>query len=136
MRKLLLTIFILHVGLLISQTKQSDSKVDLLVNWTFEKLKLTIKSKSDSLNNYKVQITDSQKKIVKTIDLPQASSQLESDILISDLVLGKYSCIVFKGKEELYKGEFFKEGIDPYPVAISIPNDELKWRPIPNDFKK
>jgi len=137
MRKILLTILILNVGFLISQTKQADVKVDLWVYYSFEKISLTIKSESDSLNNCKFLIFDSQQKIVKTIDLPKASTLIESTISISDVGLGKYSCLVLKGKQEVYKGEFFKEGIDYYPLtSISIPSDDRKWIFIPSDTKK
>ena len=111
MRTLISIFFILTTTLLFSQTKSSEPKVIVEVDPVFSKITVKLKTDSDSLTNCKVQIIDSKKNVVKTVNLPKATKQIESSISILDLELGHYTCFVYHGKEELYKGEFYKDAI-------------------------
>ena len=126
MRILISLFLILTTALSISQTKHIDVKVNLVTDAILGKITVKLKSDSDSLNNCKVQIIDSKKTIVKSVDLPKSANLLISTIVILDLLPGNYTCVVYKGKEELYKGEFFKDAIliEPQsePVLYRSPN--------------
>lgn len=121
MRTLISLFLILTTTLVISQTKQSN--VNLEIDAVFNKITVNLKSKSGELTNCKVQITDSKKNIVKTVDLPKATNKIESTIMIVDLAPGNYTCFVYKEKEELYKKEFFKDALYAEPMgAINTKN--------------
>ena len=111
MRTLISTFLILTTTLLISQTKISDAKVIVEVDPVFNKVTVKLKTNSDSLINCKVQIMDSKNNLIKTADLPKATKQLESNITILDLGPGHFTCFVYQEKDELYKGDFFKDAI-------------------------
>lgn len=123
MRTLISLFLILTTTLVISQTKQSNVKVNLEIDAVFNKITVNLKSKSGELSNCIVQITDSKKNIVKTVDLPKATNKIESTIMIVDLAPGNYTCFVYKEKEELYKKEFFKDALYAEPMgAINTKN--------------
>ena len=111
MRTLISIILILTTTLLISQTKASDAKVIVEVDPVFNTVTVKLKTGSDSLINCKVHIMDSKNNLIKTADLPKATKYMESSISILDLSPGNYTCFVYRGKVELYKGEFFKDAV-------------------------
>jgi hypothetical protein len=83
--------------------------VDLAVSPTFEKVNLTITSKSDYPRKLKARIINEEQDTVKTIDLPGSFSLLRKNIPIEDLAMGKYSCIISQNDLQIYKGDFTKE---------------------------
>ncbi|MDO8998531.1 MAG: hypothetical protein Q7W45_02115 [Bacteroidota bacterium] len=111
MRTLISIFLILTTTLLISQTKSSDAKVIVEVDPVYNKVTVKLITNSDSLINCKVQIMDSKNNLVKTVDLPKATKQIESSIVILGLGLGHYTYFVYQGKEELYKGKFYIDAI-------------------------
>ena len=120
MKKIITTFLIFNSTFLISQTKHSDIKATLEVDPVFNKVTVKLKTDSYSLNNCKVQIIDSKKNIVKTVDLPKATKQIESNIDILDLESGNYTCIIYQEKVELYKSEFFKDAIFMEPQTLPV----------------
>jgi hypothetical protein len=125
--KITISIFLILTAMLsISQTKDIDVKVNIVTDLMLEKITVKIKTDADSLNHFKVQIIDSKKNIVKSVDLPKAASLIISSIDIPDLVPGNYTCVVYKGEKELYKGAFFKDAIamepQPEPVLFKTQN--------------
>lgn len=111
MRTLISIFFIFTTTLLISQTKILDSKVIVEVDPVFNKITVKLKTDSDSLINCKVQIIDAKNNLVKTANLPKTTKHMESNVSILDIGPGHYTCFVYQGNVELYKGEFSKDAI-------------------------
>ncbi len=126
MRTLISIFLILTTTLLISQTKTSDAKVILEVDAVFNKVTVKLKTNADSLTNCKVQIMDSKNNLIKTAELPKATKQTQSSVDILDLGPGHFTCFVYQGKDELYKGNFFKDAIlmepQTQPVVLKPQN--------------
>ena len=78
-------------------------------------IKGALNSQAENLNTCSVQILDSTKKIVKTIPFPKAIGKAmmkqytKNSIPISELARGNYTCLIFLGKEEMYKKAFYKD---------------------------
>ena len=111
MKLLFSLLFICHATLLTSQTKSRDVHVAVEVDPVFDQIKVTLKTNSDSLSNCKVHILDSEKKLIKTASLPKATKQIDSRVVIPGLGPGHFTCFVYNGKVELYKGKFFKDAV-------------------------
>jgi hypothetical protein len=120
MRALISTFLILTTTLLISQTNSSFAKVIVEPDPVFNKVTIKLITVSDSLINCKVQIMDSKNNLIKTADLPKATKLIVSSIEILDIEPGHYTCLVYLGKVELYKGEFYKDIIILEPSVEPI----------------
>lgn len=111
MRTLLFMLLVLNFGFATAQTSKSKIEVNFVYDPAFEKIELSIKSASDSLNFCKVKLLDGNKNVIKIVDLPKAATLLESSIAITDVTAGHYTCLVYKGSEGIYKGDFFKDAL-------------------------
>ena len=109
MRVLITIALILISTLIFSQTKASALKVDLKFEGLYERIIVKLDSEKDSISNCSVSIIDAKKILIKKVDLPKAYQHIESTIGILNLLPGNYTCLVYKGKEELYRKDFFKD---------------------------
>lgn len=121
--KIILTFFlVLSSYLVISQTHHTDIKVSTVISPLFEKITIKLSSDKDSLSHCMVKLFDSKKNCVKSLSLPSAVKQIEGSIMILDLLPGNYTCLVYKGNEEIYKTEFFKDAIFVEPQGLPVLN--------------
>lgn len=109
-----------------SQTRKIDVNVNLQV--APEVITATLNSQSENLDHCKIQISDSAKHITKTADFPKAKEKqsmkhyTETSIPTHDLAPGTYTCLIYMGKEEIYKKTFFKDAI----LAEPMPQPSIK----------
>lgn len=127
MRKLI-SIFLISVAtLLSSQTR--NIKVNISQKIFPDKLNLTLNSQAENLNNCSVQIIDSMKKVLKTVNFPKAVGKqmmkqfTEVSVPLQDLAAGYYTYIVYLGKEEMHKQRFFKDAILAEPMGEPSPKN-------------
>lgn len=117
MRAALLILLLLSGFALGAQSKPADVDITMIIYPTYEKISLKIKSQSAAMIDFKLQILNSDKKVVKRIELPKSGHMLESSIPISDLLAGEYTCVIYQGKSELFRNTFFKDALQMATVA-------------------
>ncbi len=83
-------------------------KVGVFPNPTNDKLTIQIDSKVDKLDDCDFRIFNSMGSLVKTMELPKASTNLEHTLDVSDLSTGLYYYRVTKTGKPLYEGKFVK----------------------------
>lgn len=111
MRTFISTFLLLLATASVSQTRSQDAEVFVEVDPVFNKVTVKLKTGLDSLKNCKVQIKDAKNTVIKTAALPKATKQMESSIAILDLGPGQFTCYVYHGREEIYKGGFSKDAV-------------------------
>lgn len=109
MRAILLIFFILSGFISMAQSKPADIDVTMRLSAGYDRISLKITSQSAAIIDYKLQILDADKKIVKHIELPKGAHELESNILIQDLAAGEYTCVLLQGKTELFRNTYYKD---------------------------
>lgn len=120
MKKLISFLLVLTTSLSFSQTRSHAVKIHVEVSPLYEKINLKFSSKGNSETLYKVNITDAKKNILKTVEFTVSANPFVHTISILDLAPGNYACFIYKGKEEVYKLEFFKDAIlaEPQPEPV------------------
>jgi hypothetical protein len=83
-------------------------KVGVFPNPANDKLTIQIDSKVDKLNDCDFRIFNAIGSLVKTVELPKASSNLEHTMDVNDLSTGLYYYRVTKAGKPLYEGKFIK----------------------------
>jgi len=86
------------------------------VNYTVspESIFITLNSQAEDLTHTSIQILDSLKKVVKTMDFPKPVKKpgikqwTEISIQMADLLPGNYTWVAYLGKEEMYRRGFSK----------------------------
>jgi hypothetical protein len=126
MRVIISIFLILNVTLSIAQAKTAGDSFALEVDPAFNTVTIRVKTNSGSQHSYRIQITDSNKNIVKTVELPEIPHQTESIINILDLGPGNYTCFVYLGEAELYKKDFFKESVFMEPQTQPVIKNNQK----------
>ncbi len=83
-------------------------KVGVFPNPTNDKLTLQIDSKVDKLDDCDFRIFNSVGSLIRTVELPKASTNLEHTFDVGDLSTGMYYYRVTKAGKPLYEGKFVK----------------------------
>jgi hypothetical protein len=86
-------------------------KVDLKMESNSQKLNVQIVT-ADTSALFEIQIRDGRNKLRKSVVVKSNDPTKSSSIVISDLEYGKYSCVVKRGKTEVYRGEFVRDAYD------------------------
>jgi hypothetical protein len=114
MRLLILSFIISIATLSLSQTRNIRINIYKL-DISREDIHVDLNSQAENLNLCRIEILDSLKNAVKMEDFPKATSKpgikqwTAKTFPISDLTPGKYTLILFIGKEEFYRRSFRKD---------------------------
>jgi hypothetical protein len=73
---------------------------------------VTIKSEKDLAGDYRINITNCEGKIIKSVSLKEKQLAKGIDVYIHDIMIGKYCYSVLNGTKEIFQGEFVTDIYD------------------------
>jgi hypothetical protein len=104
MRYVIIFFLIIQIRSLTAQRSQTN--VDVSVSPTYEKITVTVDPEKEVTNEYKINITNCEGKIIKSLSLEEKQLLKGSNVYIHDISLGKYCYSVLNGSKEIKQGEF------------------------------
>jgi hypothetical protein len=116
MRKAILVLLIIISALSFSQTRNIRVNIYKL-EISQEQIHIDLNSQAENLDLCSVQVLDSANSIVRTGSFPKASPKpgikqwTANTFPISDLPPGKYTLIIYIGREEMYKRFFSRPAV-------------------------
>lgn len=120
MRNLIFLLLIFIPSLVFSQTKSGAVKIQVELSPLYEKITLKFSSAGNSPTLYITKIVDDRNNVLKIHESAVSGNLFVTTIPILDLPPGNYTCVIYKGKEEVYKENFFKDAIlsEPQPEPV------------------
>ncbi len=126
MRSITFILLLIASKLILSQS--SSINIAVTIDPPFDRITLDFRSNSDSITKTTVKILNSKKNCVKYELIKKWANQNQHFINISQLMPGNYTCVIYIGKEEIYKKGFFKDAVfmEPHtqPVIENKPKNE------------
>jgi hypothetical protein len=86
--------------------------VNVSVSPTYEKLTVTIKSENDAACDHRINITNCEGKIIKSVSLNEKQLPKGADVYIHDIIIGNYCYSILNGSKEILHGEFITDIYD------------------------
>lgn len=124
LRKIIIVVFFMFTNLVFSQNTKTDLSANIHFTPYFEKAIIELHVKNDSIVNYKAQVIDQKKNILKSKQIPSGFINIKYDLDILNLMPGKYNIAIYKNGQKMYSQEFTKDEILAEPQKQPVINKE------------